>query len=100
ATVREHYNPVATMLAEMPKPVIAAVRGMAAGAGASLAMLADFRIGGPGTGFLTAARALASRLASGPTITYGQIKRQLRIGGTGTLAEALDAEYDAQRVSG
>ena len=159
ATVREHYNPVATLLAEMPKPVVAAVRGMAAGAGASLAMLADFRVGGPGTGFLMAfanvalagdtgaswtlprlvghakatellmlaepvkaaeaariglvtklvdsddeilptARALASRLASGPTITYGQIKRQLRIGGTGTLAEALDAEYEAQRVSG
>jgi 2-(1,2-epoxy-1,2-dihydrophenyl)acetyl-CoA isomerase len=159
ATVREHYNPVATLLAEMPKPVVAAVRGMAAGAGASLAMLCDFRIGGPGTGFLMAfanvalagdtgaswilprlvghakatellmlaepvkadealrigllsrlvedddevlpaARALASRLASGPTVTYGQIKRQLRIGGAGTLAEALEAEYEAQAATG
>jgi 2-(1,2-epoxy-1,2-dihydrophenyl)acetyl-CoA isomerase len=159
ATVREHYNPIATLLAEMPKPVVAAVRGMAAGAGASLAMLADFRIGGPRTGFLmafanvglagdsgaswvlprlvgharatellmlaepvnaqealrlglltklvdddeevlAAARALASRLASGPTVAYAQIKRQLRIGGTGTLAQALEAEYEAQSVSG
>ncbi len=159
ATVREHYNPLATLLAEMTKPVVAAVRGMAAGAGASLAMLADFRIGGPGTGFLMAfanvglagdtgaswtlprlvghakatellmlaepvradealrlgllstlvdddeqvlpaARALASRLASGPTVAYGQIKRQLRIGGTGALAEALEAEYEAQAASG
>ncbi|MGC9667884.1 enoyl-CoA hydratase-related protein [Planosporangium sp. 12N6] len=159
STVREHYNPIATSLAEMPKPVVAAVRGMAAGAGASLAMLADFRIGGPRTGFLMAfanvglagdtgvswalprlvghakatellmlaepidaqeavrlglltrmvdddeevlpaARALASRLASGPTVAYAQIKRQLRIGGTGTIAEALDAEYEAQRATG
>jgi 2-(1,2-epoxy-1,2-dihydrophenyl)acetyl-CoA isomerase len=54
ATVRKHYNPVAMLLAEMPKPVVAAVNGMAAGAGAGLAFLADFRIGGPKTGFLMA----------------------------------------------
>src|SRR5687768_16054981 len=46
-TVRAHYNPIAHRLANLPKPVVAAVRGMAAGAGASLALLADFRIGGP-----------------------------------------------------
>ena len=49
---------------------------------------------------LPAARELAARLAAGPTVAYGQIKRQLAIGGTGTLAEALEAEYEAQRVSG
>src|SRR5438045_9716871 len=38
----------------MRKPVVAAVRGMAAGAGASLALLADFRVGGPKTAFLMA----------------------------------------------
>jgi 2-(1,2-epoxy-1,2-dihydrophenyl)acetyl-CoA isomerase len=53
-TVREHYNPIVTLIAEMPKPVIAAVRGMAAGAGASLAFMADFRVGGPKTAFLMA----------------------------------------------
>ena len=53
-TVRAHYNPIAQRLASMPKPVVAAVRGTAAGAGASLALLADFRIGGPKTTFLMA----------------------------------------------
>jgi 2-(1,2-epoxy-1,2-dihydrophenyl)acetyl-CoA isomerase len=53
-TVVAHYNPIVELLAGMPKPVVAAVRGMAAGAGAGLAFLADFRIGGPSTGFLTA----------------------------------------------
>ncbi len=52
--VREHYNPIATRLATLGRPVVAAVRGMAAGAGASLALLADFRIGGPTTRFLMA----------------------------------------------
>ena len=50
-TIRAHYNPIAHRLASLPKPVVAAVRGVAAGAGASLAFLADFRIGGPGTRF-------------------------------------------------
>lgn len=53
-TVRRHYGPIAQELAGMPKPVVAAVRGMAAGAGAGLAFLADFRVGGPSTGFLMA----------------------------------------------
>jgi 2-(1,2-epoxy-1,2-dihydrophenyl)acetyl-CoA isomerase len=43
-TVRDHYNPIVSALAEMPKPVIAAVNGMAAGAGASLTFACDFRI--------------------------------------------------------
>lgn len=53
-TVRMHYGPIAKTLAGMPQPVVAAVRGMAAGAGAGLALLADLRIGGPATGFLMA----------------------------------------------
>jgi 2-(1,2-epoxy-1,2-dihydrophenyl)acetyl-CoA isomerase len=53
-TVRVHYAPIVQALAGMPKPVVAAVRGMAAGAGAGLAFLADFRVGGPSTAFLTA----------------------------------------------
>lgn len=51
ATVREHYNPIALSLQTMPKPVVAAVKGAAAGAGASIALLADFRVGGPSTSF-------------------------------------------------
>lgn len=51
-TVREHYTPIATLLGGMPKPVVAAVRGTAAGAGAALAFLADFRVGGPATKFV------------------------------------------------
>lgn len=158
-TVRAHYNPIAERLAGMPKPVIAAIRGTAAGAGASLALLADLRIGGPKTTLLMAfanvglaadtgvswslprivgqaralellllaepvrsaaayemgllsrlveddeqvlpvAQELAARLAAGPTVAYGAIKREVSVAVSGTLAEALAAEAEAQTACG
>jgi 2-(1,2-epoxy-1,2-dihydrophenyl)acetyl-CoA isomerase len=43
-TVRDHYNPITLALATMPKPVVAAVNGVAAGAGAAFAFACDFRL--------------------------------------------------------
>lgn len=50
-TVPDHYNPLALALHEMGKPVVAAVNGVAAGAGASLAFLADYRLVASSAGF-------------------------------------------------
>src|SRR2546428_6331178 len=43
-SLREGYNPIITQMRTMEKPVIAAVNGVAAGAGCSLAPAADMRI--------------------------------------------------------
>ena len=51
STVARHYVPIASLLATMPKPVVAAVNGVAAGAGASMAMACDVRLVGRSGGF-------------------------------------------------
>ncbi len=54
ATLDEHYNPIVTLLATMPKPVLAAVNGTCAGAGIGLALACDLRIAAAGARFVTA----------------------------------------------
>jgi 2-(1,2-epoxy-1,2-dihydrophenyl)acetyl-CoA isomerase len=42
--VRERYNPIVRAMRGLDQPIVAAINGVAAGAGASLAMAADLRI--------------------------------------------------------
>ena len=58
-TVVDHYNKVATLLATMNKPVVAALNGVTAGAGASMAFACDFRILVEGAGINLAFAAIA-----------------------------------------
>lgn len=64
-TVSEHYNPIATLLASMDKPVVTAVNGVAAGAGLSFALTGDVRIMADGAGMNTAFAGIALSCDSG-----------------------------------
>jgi len=52
--LRERYHPIITLVREMPKPVLAAVNGPAAGIGCSLALAADLVIAAESAYFLLA----------------------------------------------
>jgi 2-(1,2-epoxy-1,2-dihydrophenyl)acetyl-CoA isomerase len=50
----EHYNPIVTRIRNLPKPVVAAVNGVAAGAGANIALCADIVVATASASFIQA----------------------------------------------
>jgi 2-(1,2-epoxy-1,2-dihydrophenyl)acetyl-CoA isomerase len=157
-TVEEHYNPIVTALATMPKPVVAGINGVAAGAGASLAFACDFRVLTRSAGFNLAfagvalscdtgsswtlqrivgrakamellyfprtidseeslelglatkvvdqdefdaeVAALSRRLAAGPTVCYGAIRRSVEFAAGHDLAASLEFEAKMMTLTG
>ncbi len=92
STVTDHYNPIALGLAQMPKPVIAAVNGMAAGAGAGFAFACDFRIASSSAAFLLAFANVGLTLDSGVSWTLPRLIGSARATALALLAEPVTAE--------
>lgn len=96
STVAEHYNPIVRAITGMGKPVIAAVNGMAAGAGASFAYAADLRIAGESAKFLMAFASIGLTADSGASWTlprligYGRAMELMLLAQPVTAAKALE----------
>lgn len=54
AIVREHYNPILSRIRAIEKPVVAAVNGVAAGAGANIALACDVVVAAASSSFIQA----------------------------------------------
>jgi 2-(1,2-epoxy-1,2-dihydrophenyl)acetyl-CoA isomerase len=52
--VSEHYNPIIQAIRSIPKPVVCAVNGVAAGAGANIALSCDIVVAGKSASFIQA----------------------------------------------
>jgi 2-(1,2-epoxy-1,2-dihydrophenyl)acetyl-CoA isomerase len=73
STVEEHYNPIVTTIVGMQKPVVAAVNGVAAGAGAGLAFACDLRIVADTAGFNLAFANIALSCDTGSSFTLQRL---------------------------
>lgn len=93
-TVAEHYNPIAEAIVAMPKPVIAAVNGVAAGAGAAFAFASDFRIVSETAQFVLSFANAGLGLDSGASWTLPRL-----IGRAKTMELAMLAEPISARVA-
>lgn len=92
STVEAHYNPIVAGLIGMPKPVIAAVNGSAAGAGAGIACAADFRFASTSATFLLAFANVGLTLDSGLSWTLPRIVGSARATALALLAEPVQAD--------
>lgn len=72
-TVPRHYIPIARALLTMPKPAIAAVNGIAAGAGAALAFACDLRVVAESAGFNLAFSAIGLSCDTGTSWTLPRL---------------------------
>jgi 2-(1,2-epoxy-1,2-dihydrophenyl)acetyl-CoA isomerase len=86
------YNPVILRLRSLPKPVVAAVNGIAAGAGASLALASDIVIAARSASFLQAFAKIGIIPDCGSTYFLPRLVGEARAKGLSLLAEPLSAE--------
>ena len=93
--VREHYNPIIIKIRELEKPVIAAVNGVAAGAGANIALACDITIAKKSASFIQAFSKIGLIPDSGGTFFLPRLigmQKSLALMMTGDKVSAEEAE--------
>ncbi|MBO0823906.1 MAG: enoyl-CoA hydratase/isomerase family protein [Actinobacteria bacterium] len=91
STVRRHYNPIIETIVGMPKPIVAALPGVAAGAGAGLAFACDFRIASERASILLAFARVGLGADSGTSWTLQRLVGPAKATELLMLAEPVDA---------
>ncbi len=90
--LRERYNPIIRALRSMGQPVIAAVNGVAAGAGASLAFACDIRIAAEDARFVLAFGRIGLVPDSGATWFLPRLVGPAMAAELALVGDAVDAE--------
>ncbi|MCY7270570.1 MAG: 2-(1,2-epoxy-1,2-dihydrophenyl)acetyl-CoA isomerase PaaG [Sphingomonas bacterium] len=91
ATVDESWNPLIRRLASMPQPVIARVNGVAAGAGANIALACDLVVAARSAKFIQSFAALGLIPDSGGSWHLPRLVGQARALGLALTGEPLSA---------
>jgi 2-(1,2-epoxy-1,2-dihydrophenyl)acetyl-CoA isomerase len=94
-TLRERYHPVILAMRAMPKPIISAVNGVAAGAGMSIAMAGDIILAGRSASFLQAFSKIGLVPDAGSTWFLPRYVGDVRARAMAILADRISAQ-DAQ----
>jgi 2-(1,2-epoxy-1,2-dihydrophenyl)acetyl-CoA isomerase len=97
AVIERHYRPLALRMRSMPVPVVAAVNGVAAGAGANFALLADLVLAARGASFIQAFSKIGLVPDCGGTWLLPRLVGRARALGLAMTGDKLPAE-DAERI--
>ncbi|MFC7704340.1 2-(1,2-epoxy-1,2-dihydrophenyl)acetyl-CoA isomerase PaaG [Plastorhodobacter daqingensis] len=95
ATIDRFYNPLAGLIRSLEKPVICAVNGVAAGAGANLALLCDITLAARSARFIQAFSRIGLVPDTGGTWSLPHLLGEARAKALALTAEPLDAETAA-----
>lgn len=95
-TVERYWNPLIRKLTSMPQPVIARVNGVAAGAGANVALACDIVVAAKSAKFIESFSAIGLIPDSGGTWHLPRLAGQARALGLALTGEPLAAEKAAE----
>ena len=95
--LRDYYNPIVTRIRNLPKPVVAAVGGVAAGAGANIALCCDIVLASKSASFIQAFSRIGLIPDSGGTWFLPRLVGWQKAAGIAMLGDKIGA-VEAERM--